>query len=149
MSHREQQHPATDKPHHEKSNEVRTTRTEHSTPSDRHEKHASEGHASEGHDSEVRDSEVRDSSPDISHSDTLPVGAFQGRLQGTDDTHGFDGGSGDPDFTAGSGIQEVESLSHHDQGSGNDAMIDFGDGNSVSLVGVNAEHLSDTGLDWS
>lgn len=48
----------------------------------------------------------------------------------------------------GSDIQDTASLLSHIHVSGNDLSIDLGNGNSVTLVGVDVEHLTQANLAW-
>ena len=48
----------------------------------------------------------------------------------------------------GSGIHDIETLVQHVTVDGNNVMIDFGGGNSVTLVGVDVSNLTSTNIDW-
>jgi len=49
----------------------------------------------------------------------------------------------------GSDISDIDSLLHHIQTSGNDLSIDLGDGNTITLVGVNIAGLSANNIAWA
>ncbi len=49
----------------------------------------------------------------------------------------------------GSDIQDIDTLVKHITVDGNDLTIDFGSGNSVTLVGVDVAHLSAANVEWA